>query len=85
MQALRQQQEVALIDVRDEALYASGHPLFAVNIALSTLELAQVAELSGNAAWPEAGLPVASGEQHLLSRQWIAIAILIKEQRSIRR
>lgn len=39
LQALRQQQEVALVDVRDEALYASGHPLFAVNIPLSRLEL----------------------------------------------
>lgn len=38
-QALRQQQEVALVDVRDEALYAQGHPLFAVNIPLSKLEL----------------------------------------------
>ncbi|WP_312242337.1 rhodanese-like domain-containing protein, partial [Pantoea sp.] len=39
LQALRQQQETALVDVRDEALYASGHPLFAVNIPLSKLEL----------------------------------------------
>lgn len=38
-QALRQQQEVALVDVRDEARYAQGHPLFAVNIPLSKLEL----------------------------------------------
>lgn len=37
--ALHQQQEVALVDVRDEALYATGHPLFAVNIPLSKLEL----------------------------------------------
>lgn len=37
--ALRQQQEVAIIDVRDEALFATGHPLFAVNIPLSKLEL----------------------------------------------
>lgn len=39
LSALRQQQEVALVDVRDEALYATGHPLFAVNIPLSKLEL----------------------------------------------
>ena len=39
MQAFRQQQEVALVDVRDEALYAQGHPLFAVNLPLSRLEL----------------------------------------------
>lgn len=39
MLALRQRQEVALVDVRDEALYAGGHPLFAVNIPLSKLEL----------------------------------------------
>jgi len=37
--ALHQQQEIALVDVRDEALYATGHPLFAVNIPLSRLEL----------------------------------------------
>ena len=36
---LRQQQEVAIVDVRDEALFATGHPLFAVNIPLSKLEL----------------------------------------------
>ncbi|WP_017803301.1 rhodanese homology domain-containing protein [Winslowiella toletana] len=38
-QALRQHQEVALIDVREEAAFATGHPLFAANIALSKLEL----------------------------------------------
>ncbi|WP_343553362.1 rhodanese homology domain-containing protein [Pantoea sp.] len=37
--ALRQQQEVAIVDVRDEALFATAHPLFAVNIPLSKLEL----------------------------------------------
>ncbi|WP_017345339.1 rhodanese homology domain-containing protein [Pantoea sp. A4] len=37
--ALQQRQEIALVDVRDEALYAQGHPLFAVNIPLSKLEL----------------------------------------------
>ncbi|QKJ88108.1 Rhodanese-related sulfurtransferase [Paramixta manurensis] len=39
LQALRAGQEVALIDVRDEALFATGHPLFAANIALSKLEI----------------------------------------------
>ena len=39
MDALRQQQEVAIVDVRDEALFATAHPLFAVNIPLSKLEL----------------------------------------------
>lgn len=38
-QALLQQQELALIDLREEAQYAEGHPLFAVNIPLSKLEL----------------------------------------------
>ncbi|WP_338564526.1 rhodanese homology domain-containing protein [Erwinia sp. E_sp_W01_6] len=38
-QALLQQQELALIDVREEAAYAEGHPLFAVNIPLSKLEI----------------------------------------------
>jgi len=37
--ALLIRQEVALIDVREEALYAEGHPLFAVNIPLSKLEI----------------------------------------------
>jgi len=39
IEALRQQQEVAIVDVRDEALFATAHPLFAVNIPLSKLEL----------------------------------------------
>lgn len=37
--ALLQQQEVALIDVREEAPFAEEHPLFAANIPLSKLEL----------------------------------------------
>ncbi len=37
--ALLQHDEVALIDVREEAQYAAGHPLFAVNIPLSKLEI----------------------------------------------
>ncbi|VEA70019.1 molybdopterin biosynthesis protein MoeB [Serratia rubidaea] len=32
-------QELALIDVREEAEFAASHPLFAVNIPLSKLEL----------------------------------------------
>ena len=38
-EALREQQEVALLDVREEAPFATGHPLFATNIALSRLEI----------------------------------------------
>jgi len=38
-QALLDQQEVALIDVREEAPFAEAHPLFAANIPLSKLEL----------------------------------------------
>lgn len=37
--ALLNRQEVALIDVREEVQFASGHPLFAVNISLSKLDL----------------------------------------------
>ena len=37
--ALLAGEELALVDVREEALYATGHPLFAVNIPLSKLEL----------------------------------------------
>ncbi|WP_300626712.1 rhodanese homology domain-containing protein [Pseudomonas sp.] len=38
-QALLDREEVALVDVREEAPFAEGHPLFATNIALSRLEL----------------------------------------------
>lgn len=38
-QALINKQEIALIDVREEALFAQAHPLFAVNISLSKLEI----------------------------------------------
>lgn len=37
--ALLQRQELALIDVREEAPFAEGHPLFAANIPLSKLEV----------------------------------------------
>ncbi|WP_018503487.1 rhodanese homology domain-containing protein [Parafrankia discariae] len=36
---LRRRQEIALVDVREEALYAQGHPLWAANVPLSRLEL----------------------------------------------
>jgi rhodanese-related sulfurtransferase len=38
-QALLAHQEVALVDVREEAPFAEAHPLFAANIPLSKLEL----------------------------------------------
>ncbi|GAA0489561.1 MULTISPECIES: rhodanese homology domain-containing protein [Tatumella] len=38
-QSLLANQELALLDVREEAVYATGHPLFAVNLPLSKLEL----------------------------------------------
>ncbi|MCL9641483.1 rhodanese-related sulfurtransferase [Rahnella victoriana] len=38
-ESLREGQEVALIDVREEAAFATGHPLFAANLSLSKLEL----------------------------------------------
>ncbi|SEI39417.1 Rhodanese-related sulfurtransferase [Azotobacter beijerinckii] len=37
--ALLARQEVALLDVREEAPFAEGHPLFAANIPLSRLEI----------------------------------------------
>jgi rhodanese-related sulfurtransferase len=37
--ALIDRREIALIDVREEAIYAAGHPLFAASLALSRLEL----------------------------------------------
>jgi rhodanese-related sulfurtransferase len=36
---LLQRQEIALIDVREEALHAEGHPLFAANFPLARIEL----------------------------------------------
>lgn len=38
-QALIDGAEVALIDVREEAVFATNHPLFAANLPLSKLEL----------------------------------------------
>lgn len=40
MAALRDGREIALIDVREQAAYGQGHPLLAINIPLSRLELA---------------------------------------------
>lgn len=37
--ALLKQREVALVDLREEAAFATGHPLFAVNLPLSKLEI----------------------------------------------
>ena len=37
--ALLAQEELALIDVREEDPFAQGHPLFAANIPLTKLEL----------------------------------------------
>lgn len=50
--ALLARQELALVDVREEAPYAGGHPLFAVNIPLSRLELEVYARI------PRRGTPV---------------------------
>ena len=38
-QALLNREELALVDVREEAPFAESHPLFAANIPLSKLEL----------------------------------------------
>src|SRR5688572_31982644 len=38
-EALLEGQDVALVDLREEAAFATGHPLFAANLALSKLEL----------------------------------------------
>ena len=37
--ALIERQEIALLDVREEAVYAAGHPLFAASLALSRIEM----------------------------------------------
>lgn len=44
-QALLDRQELALVDVREEAPFAESHPLFAVNIPLSKLELEVLARI----------------------------------------
>jgi rhodanese-related sulfurtransferase len=38
-QALRNGQEVAIVDLREEADFGTGHPLFATNLPLSKLEI----------------------------------------------
>lgn len=43
--ALLARQEIALLDVREEDPHAQGHPLFAANLPLSTLELHVAARL----------------------------------------
>lgn len=42
LQALRNGQEVAIVDLREEADFASGHPLFAANLPLSKIGRAHV-------------------------------------------
>jgi hypothetical protein len=37
--SLLERREIAFLDVREEALHAEAHPLFAANLALSRLEL----------------------------------------------
>jgi rhodanese-related sulfurtransferase len=37
--ALRQREEIALFDVREEAIFAEGHPLFAASLPLGRIEL----------------------------------------------
>lgn len=37
--ALVERREIALLDVREEAVHAEGHPLFAANLSLSRLEI----------------------------------------------
>lgn len=44
--------EIALLDVREEAPHAEGHPLFAANLPLSRLELLAYAKL------PRRGAPI---------------------------
>jgi len=43
--ALLDQQEVALVDVREEAPFAEAHPLFAANIPLSKIEIEWLARI----------------------------------------
>jgi rhodanese-related sulfurtransferase len=37
--ALKQRREIAFIDVREEAVYATGHPLFAASLPIGRIEL----------------------------------------------
>lgn len=43
--ALIEGREIALLDIREEAIFAEGHPLFAANLAFSRLELEAHARL----------------------------------------
>ncbi len=38
-EALMASREIALLDVREEAFHAEGHPLFAANLSLSRIEI----------------------------------------------
>jgi rhodanese-related sulfurtransferase len=48
--ALLARREIALLDVREEAIHATGHPLFAANLPLSLIELEAYARLPRRAA-----------------------------------
>ena len=45
-------EEIALLDVRHEATFATGHPLFAANMAADRIAL-----VIGNAKYPDADAP----------------------------
>ena len=47
---LLQRKEIALLDIREEALHAQAHPLFAANFPLSRLEVDAFAKLPNQAA-----------------------------------
>lgn len=49
---LLNREEIAFLDVREEAPHAEGHPLFAANVALSRIELDAYAKL------PRRGVPI---------------------------
>ncbi|MFT4247058.1 MAG: rhodanese homology domain-containing protein [Pseudomonas sp.] len=64
--------ELALVDLREEARYAGGHPLFAVQISLSRLELEVLARI------PRRDTPVTlyDGGEGLLERAAAVLAAL---------
>ena len=55
-EALLNRTEIALIDVREEAIFAKGHPLFAVNLPLSRLETEVYARFPNRLTVPLVGL-----------------------------
>lgn len=78
--ALLAQEELALIDVREEDPFAQGHPLFAANIPLSKLELEIFARVprrdTALTVYDDGEGLAAVAAQRLLALGYINVAVL---------